>query len=331
MTPLSKGAVELDHCHRCKGNFFDQGEVGATFGGFTEPEKWVASHVAIPLGKSKLRCPAGHENLQAYQVSFEEKEVEVDVCPECKGLWLDAGEGERLREILMDEQDAKEAAEDSAGGVKTYLFQLFTGFPIEVYNPVRKRPALLLTLICSLGIIFAGQFAVGTELVQRLCLVPQALWAGQQLWGIITYAFLHAGLFHLLGNLYFLYIFGDNIEDTLGKKGLVLVLVVSALAGGALHAATHPQSPVPVLGASGAISGIIGAYLVLFPRVKVWVVFFFVRFKLGVLWYFGIWVLLNALNAFRGVPGVAWFGHIGGFAAGVAVAYVVRKRLRFGI
>jgi membrane associated rhomboid family serine protease len=85
-----------------------------------------------------------------------------------------------------------------------------------------------------------------------------------------------------------------------------------------------------MLGASGAISGIMGAYLVLFPRVKVWVVFFFVRFKLGVLWYFGIWIFFNTLNAYLGAPGVAWYGHIGGFAAGVAVAYMVRKRLRMG-
>jgi len=302
--------------------------VGATFGLFTEPEKWVESHAATPLGPSKLRCPAGHEHLQAYRVSFEEKEVEVDVCPDCKGLWLDATEGKQLREILVAEQGAKQAAEVSAGGAKTYLFQLFTGFPIEVYNPVRKRPVLLLTLIWSLVLIFVGQIVVGHENVQAFCLIPQTFWAGEQLWGLFTHAFLHGGLFHLLGNLYFLYIFGDNIEDTLGKKGLVLVLVVSALVGGALHVATHPQSPIPVLGASGAISGIIGAYLVLFPRVKVWVVFFFVRFKLGVLWYFGIWIFFNSLNAFLGVPGIAWFGHIGGFAAGVAVAYVVRNKLR---
>jgi membrane associated rhomboid family serine protease len=317
--------VELDHCHRCKGNFFDPGEVGSTFGLFTEP------HVATPLGRSKLRCPAGHEHLQAYRVSFEKKDVEVDVCPDCMGLWLDATEGKQLREILMAEQSAKEAAEVSAGGAKTYLFQLFTGFPIEVYNPVRERPVLLLTLISSLVLIFVGQIVVGHEIVQGFCLIPQAFWAGDQLWGLFTYAFLHGSLFHLLGNLYFLYVFGDNIEDTLGKKGLVLILVASAFAGGALHVAAQPQSPIPALGASGAISGIMGAYLVLFPRVKVWVVFFFVRFKLGVLWYFGIWVLFNSLNALFGAPGIAWFAHIGGFAAGVAVAYVVRKKFRFGI
>ncbi len=186
----------------------------------------------------------------------------------------------------------------------------------------------LLTLIYSLAIIFVGQFLVGTEIVQRFCLVPQAFWTGEQLWGIFTYSFLHAGLFHLLGNLYFLYIFGDNIEDRLGKRGLALVLFVSTLAGGALHAVTHPQSPMPVLGASAAISGIMGAYLVLFPRVKVWVVFFFVRFKLGVLWYFGIWVFFNSLNAILDAPGIAWFGHIGGFSAGVAVAYALRARLQ---
>ena len=331
LSSLSKGEVELDHCNRCKGNFFDLGEVGAAFGVFTDPEKWVDTHVATSLGRSKLRCPAGHERFQAFRVSFEKKEVEVDVCPHCKGLWLDATEGKQLREILVAEQEAKQAAEVSAGGAKTYLFQLFTGFPIEVYNPARRRPVLLLTLMTSLVFIFVGQMAVGREIVQAFCLIPQVFWAGEQLWGLLTHAFFHGGLFHLLGNLYFLYIFGDNIEDTLGKKGLVLVLVVSAIVGGVLHAAIHPQSPIPVLGASGAISGIIGAYLVLFPRVKVWVVFFFVRFKLGVLWYFGIWVLFNGLNAFRGVPGVAWFGHIGGFASGVAVAYLVGKRLRFRI
>ena len=331
LSSRSEGDVELDHCNRCKGNFFDPGEVGATFGVFTDPEKWVETHVATSLGRSKLRCPAGHEHLQAFRVSFEKKEVEVDVCLECKGLWLDATEGKQLQEILVAEQDAKQVAEVSAGGAKTYLFQLFTGFPIEVYNPVRKRPVLLLTLISSLVFIYVGQMAAGREFVQAFCLIPQAFWAGEQIWGLLTHAFLHGGLVHLLGNLYFLYVFGDNIEDTLGKKGLVLVLLLSALVGGVLHAATHPQSPIPVLGASGAISGIIGAYLVLFPRVKVWVVFFFVRFKLGVLWYFGIWVLFNGLNAFRGVPGVAWLGHIGGFAAGVAVAYLIRKMLRFRI
>ena len=328
LAPLFNGEVELDHCHRCKGNFFDPGEAGATFGVFADPDKWAESHVATHLGRSKLRCPAGHEHLQTYRVSFEKKKVEVDVCPDCKGLWLDATESEQLRKILVAEQGAKQAAEVSAGGAKTYLFQLFTGFPIEVYNPARKRPVLLLMLIWSLVLIFVGQIVAGHEIVQTFCLIPQAFWAGEQLWGLFTYAFLHGGLLHLLGNLYFLYIFGDNIEDTLGKKGLVLVLVVSALAGGALHVSTHPQNPIPVLGASGAISGIIGAYLVLFPRVKVWVVFFFVRFKLGVLWYFGIWVFFNTLNAFLGVPGIAWFGHIGGFAAGVAVAYVLRNKLR---
>jgi membrane associated rhomboid family serine protease len=302
--------------------------VGATFGLFAEPEKWVESHVATPLGRSKLRCPAGHENLQAYRVSFEKKEVEVDVCPNCKGLWLDASEGEQLRDILAAEQGAKQAAEVSAGGAKTYLFQLFTGFPIEVYNPARKRPVLLLMLIWSLVLIFAGQIVVRPEIVKRFCLIPQAFWAGEQVWGLFTYTFLHGGLFHLLGNIYFLYIFGDNIEDTLGKKGLALVFVVSALAGGALHVATHLQNAIPVLGVSGSISGIMGAYLVLFPRVKVWVVFFFVRFKLGVVWYFGIWVFFNSLNAFLGVPGIAWFCHIGGFAAGAGVAYAVRNKLR---
>ena len=104
LTPSLKGDVELDHCRRCRGNFFDVGETGKIFGPYTNPEQWVESHVATYLGRSKLHCPAGHKNLQAYRFSIEKIEVEIDIFPKCQGIWLDASEGKQLRDILWAEQ-----------------------------------------------------------------------------------------------------------------------------------------------------------------------------------------------------------------------------------
>ena len=157
--------------------------------------------MATYLGRSKLHCPAEQKHLQVYRISVEEKGVEIDVCPKCKGIWLDATEGEQLRDILMAEQAAKQTAEDSAGGAKTYLFQLFIGFPIEVYNPTRERPVLLIAFIIFLVVIFVWQILVGKEITQIFCLIPQTFLGGEQIWGIFTYSFLHGGLIHLFGNI----------------------------------------------------------------------------------------------------------------------------------
>jgi membrane associated rhomboid family serine protease len=239
-------------------------------------------------------------------------------------VWLDHNEGILLGHIVSSEARAQQKAQQDAGGIKTYLFQLFTGFPIEVYNPVRKRPVFLLSLIGLLVLLFIFQLGAGAWFTQLFALIPNQLWNGRQTWGILTYAFLHASPVHLLGNLYFLYIFGDNIEDTLGKGKLALIFLLTSLAGGFFESGVSPQSAVSIIGASGAISGIMGSYFVLFPKVKVWVVFFFIRFKLAALWYLGIWVLTQILYMLLGRQGVAWFAHLGGFIAGVLVTLLLR-------
>ncbi len=264
--------------------------------------------------------------MDGHRLELGDRQVEIDHCPHCQGLWLDADEGPRLRAILAAEDAARSAAEADAGGARTYLFQLFTGMPREVYNPVRRRPWLLYAVVLALAAAFVVQNGLPGEVQLSLCLIPSKLWAGEQVWGLLSYALLHGGLMHLLGNLYFLWIFADNVEDRLGKDGLAGVLVAATLLGGLAHAAVTPGSEVPVLGASGAVAGAMGAYLVLFPRVKLWVVVVFIRFKIGVIWYLGFWVGLQVLNVALGVTGIAWYAHLGGFAAGVAVAVALRGR-----
>lgn len=325
---MLKGRVELDHCYRCSGNFFETADMAEVFGKRTEPDNWVESHAATDQGLSKLKCPKNHGPLHAYRVAFGDKEVEVDACSKCKGLWLDGQEGEQLRSILTDVYKDRQKAEDSAGGVVTYLFQLFTGFPIEVYNPVKKRPVLLYATILALVLIFVGQMVLGEGFSMALALIPQKLFAGQQVWGLFTYGLLHGGLFHLLSNLYFFYVFGDNVEDTLGKLGLALICLAGSVGGGIAESIGGSDHAVPVVGFSAAISGIMAAYLVLFPKVRLWVVVFFVRFRIRVVWYLLFWIGIQFVSIYLNQPGVAWYAHIGGFIAGGATAFAIRNSCR---
>lgn len=326
LTPTIQGNVELDHCDRCGGNFFDPGEARKLMGDATEPTEWVARDFARSLGQSKLRCPAAHGPLEAYDLKLGDRQVEVDVCPRCKGLWLDRAEVQQFVAILEKERDDEARAQFSAGGAKTYLFQLFTGFPLEVYNPVRRRPWFLYGLTLLLIAAFVSELVFGAKFVEGWYLDPVKFRHGHQLWGLVTYGLLHGGIGHLLGNLYFLLVFGDNVEDTLGKLGFGAVFLLASIAGGLLHCAGALGETVPVVGASGGIAGLMAAYLVLFPRAKLWVVFFFIRFQLSVFWYFGIWIGLQFLYASLGLPGIAWYAHIGGFFAGGLVAYLMRPR-----
>ncbi|MEK7402689.1 MAG: rhomboid family intramembrane serine protease [Gemmatimonadota bacterium] len=143
----------------------------------------------------------------------------------------------------------------------------------------------------------------------------------------ITSIFLHGGWGHLLGNLWFFWVFGNNIEDSMGPKRFVAFYLVCGILAALAHVISSPSSAIPTVGASGAISGIMGAYLVLFPKARVNLLFFFVVFIktipvpawVALLWWFG-WQAISALPALEGAGdtgGVAVWAHIGGFIAGV--------------
>ena len=147
--------------------------------------------------------------------------------------------------------------------------------------------------------------------------------------------FLHGGWFHIIGNMLYLRVFGDNVEDRFGHVGFLALYLCAGLAGAAGQYAFDPSSPVPMIGASGAVAGTLGAYLVLFPRAKVltlfpvFVVFTFIEVPAMV--FLGIWGLQQFLNGYLQVAdvlgsggGVAWFAHIGGFACGIVAGAVVR-------
>jgi membrane associated rhomboid family serine protease len=273
----------------------------------------------------------------SYLVAWGGDAVELDACGACRGVWIDAREGPRLAAITHAAHAQLGAGptgeEGKKPGVLSYLFQLVTMVPIEVWNPVRRRPVVVYSLVAVLAAIFGVELviqngpngvAAANAFIQTYGLVPRNVVHGEGLVGIAGHAFLHASLFHLLGNLYFLWVFGDNVEDRLGRARFVVVYAVAGLVGAAAHVAGDVASTQVMIGASGAIAGLMGAYLVLFPRVKVWVVLFFVRFKVGVVWYFAAWLGLQAVMYALGGAGVAWLAHLGGFGAGAVTAWAVR-------
>jgi membrane associated rhomboid family serine protease len=153
---------------------------------------------------------------------------------------------------------------------------------------------------------------------------------------LVTSMFLHGGLFHLLGNMLFLYIFGDNVEDRLGHLRYIVFYLLCGVAAGAAQALSSPDSAVPMVGASGAIAGVLGAYLLFFPGARVVTlvpIFFFLQvleipavFFLG-LWFLGQFLLgVSSLGTHAAAGGVAFWAHIGGFVAGMALGPVLRER-----
>lgn len=216
-------------------------------------------------------------------------------------------------------------------------------FPIRDENPSGTFPLVSLGIIAVNVGVFVLESSMPEDTLEAFVasfgLVPARVWraaVGQEgLAGVLavippflTSMFLHGGLLHLLGNMWFLWIFGDNIEDRLGHLGFLVFYIVCGLVASLTHIIfVGKGSVIPMVGASGAISGVLGAYFICFPRARVVTLipfFIFVHFARFPAWFFlFVWLLgqmLGASAAEPGSPGIAWFAHLGGFAAGAFLA-----------
>jgi len=210
--------------------------------------------------------------------------------------------------------------------------------PLRDVNPTR-RPAVLTYGLIILNLViyfYMTQLSpvADERLIHRYALIPAEISQGRDLGTIVTSMFLHANLLHVGGNMLFLWIFGNNVEDRLGELRFLVLYFTAGIAGSLLQVYTNPLSDVPNLGASGAISGVLAAYMLYFPRARVvtLIVPFFIV-SLSAFVFIGYWFLLQAFQAFVniGLPGggVAFFAHVGGFAAGLVLALLFRPRARY--
>ncbi len=226
--------------------------------------------------------------------------------------------------------------------------------PLRDANPTRRTPVVTLGLIAACVAVFAIELSVeasgGEAALSRFFetwgAVPSRISAaldgtgdaGQAATGVLASLFLHGGWYHLIGNMLFLWIFGNNIEDRLGRLPYLVFYLLGGIAAALAQVWIEPGSDIPLVGASGAIAATLGAYIVLYPRARiltlVFLVFFYQLIEVPAVIILAFWFLLQLVDgvASLGAPtaqgGVAFFAHIGGFVAGAIVGVLVRTSTR---
>ncbi len=217
-------------------------------------------------------------------------------------------------------------------------------FPIKDTIRSRSFPLMNWLLIAANVLIFLHEdhlsHAALTRFIDTYGMVPARLWLHPlEAWPtLFTSMFLHGGWFHLLSNMWVLFIFGDNVEDRMGSFRYLVFYLLSGLAAGLTQAAILPTSHVPTVGASGAIAGVLGAYMLFYPRGRVLTlvpIFFFITFLEIPAWIFiGIWFLTQLYSGWMALlpygahtmGGIAWWAHIGGFMFGLVFANLFAQK-----
>jgi membrane associated rhomboid family serine protease len=197
------------------------------------------------------------------------------------------------------------------------------------------QPQLLLNSLCSFGLIPARLMnlvpeGAGIGFGNGVVCVPR----GTGWYTVLTSMFMHGGWLHVIGNMWFLYIFGNNVEDAMGTLRFVIFYLLCGFCAAALQIAMDPSSPVPMVGASGAIGGVMGAYIVLYPHVRVHLLliipFFITTFAVPAVFMLAYWILLQLVSGLMATEGdgggVAFWAHVGGFTAGALLIFVFRNR-----
>ncbi|MBI4403482.1 MAG: rhomboid family intramembrane serine protease [Deltaproteobacteria bacterium] len=198
--------------------------------------------------------------------------------------------------------------------------------PLRDENPSHGVPFITIGLIVINTIVFIYEASIGMRaesFVMAYAIIPAEIFGSipSSLLPLFSSMFLHGGLLHLLGNMWFLWIFGDNLEEYLGHVGYLFFYLITGIVAGLAHIFLNHSSNIPTLGASGAVSGVLGGYLVLFPRIRIRTLitlgFFFQVIRIPAIFFLGLWFIMQLLGGLGGEAQIAFGAHVGGFIAGV--------------
>ena len=202
------------------------------------------------------------------------------------------------------------------------------------------KPQLAYAFIVINVLIFLYQFSLATphceQFINTFGTIPIEILRFEDLYTLLTSMFLHAGWMHLIGNMLFLWIFADNIEAVVGRTEFVLFYLMGGLFASFAHILFNPSSIIPAVGASGAIAAVMGAYIVLFPKSKIKVIFvlFFMTIHMRAIWFLGLWFAQELLSGVGNLgvttaetSGVAYWAHIGGFVFGLLYGYLRKDKI----
>jgi membrane associated rhomboid family serine protease/Zn-finger nucleic acid-binding protein len=301
------------------------------------------------------KCPSCFSVMSLQNFQHEDHLVEIDICTHCFTLWFDTGEYE---EVPLEPVIEKIVVEDSPE-VKLAQAKL----DIELFKFQRNLdkqdsklpPGVFNTVASMLGFPFEDDdqfiqfyafttWLIAAAMIAIFCISYHDLRGFLEIFGfvpdewfkdfgvtIISSFFMHASVWHLIGNVYFLMLFGDNVEDDVGRMPFVVLLTISHLVGVLLHSLFDPNGHIPVVGASAGISGVVAYYSIMFPKKKLG---FFIRVRWKFAWYripvwlfFSFWVLMQILivrGQLLGQSDVSGLGHLGGILVGVFIALYVK-------
>jgi membrane associated rhomboid family serine protease len=215
-------------------------------------------------------------------------------------------------------------------------------FPIGDVNVERGHPPVLTYLFIAINIaVFVFEASLGQQqqsvFVTTYGSIPSEIMVGKDMYTLFTSIFLHGGWMHLIGNMLFLWVFADNIEATVGSFKFFLFYIVGGIIASYGQAVLSPSSNVPCVGASGAISACLGAYIVMFPKSQIKVLFllFFRSFYVSAIYFLGIWIVQQIIAGYGSLAsntadegGVAYFAHIGGFVFGVLAGFYFKNEVK---
>ena len=327
------------HCRGCHGLFLERKRASKSF------YENISSSFKKSFHQPKLTCPGCSYNM----LEICHGELVMDICQECRGLWLDEGEADHLeyyikRRFRRNQYGTGQGSRDSevkalykryhALGGKARdaskmeaLFQILTSLPLERNLEPVKTPVLVFALILINTYIYWLSVNQDTaSFLKAWGYIP----AEKPLFPYAIYSnFLHGSFMHLLGNMYFLWVLGDNVEDLMGRGYFLMVYFASGIVGFIASGVIGPYH-VPHIGASCAVAGVMAAYLLLFPKAKFVLRFFiFIVFPVSCFLYLGFWFAMQMLNLFIfKTPGISWAGHIGGFVTGFLLTSYYKRRHR---
>jgi membrane associated rhomboid family serine protease len=321
-------APEIIPCHRCDGKFLLPKELAEDFGDKATPQKWVEEKFATTkVRKSAIRCPIDRGHMNAYTLVLSKRALTLRYCDDCEGIWLDSVDSLTLGNLLQLRAKALKNANAQNPENSGYLFQLFSRFPMGMYFPKRTTPLVIFTVLFFIGASLLTSL-IGPRLhvaSETWMLIPPSFFLGEQPWAILSHMVVPDGLFQTLIALVFLFVFGVEIEDRCGGRGLILVLLFSILGSSLLYLLVSGETSPPYGGAAGAIFGLLGAYRSVFPGTRVWIKVFRnqVVFPFWALVLF--WCVLQIAFALSDSGGTRWYTDWTGYIVGASIGYVMRR------
>ncbi len=341
-------------CGRCGGRAVGIGLLRRTINEQVVADAWLKA-METPVSNGRL-CPVCAKAMKEVTIDVSGRDMALDVCQRCEFIWFDGAEFEampppkpkphvlgevdesqlpqklrtKLAEMRVDQMRASQADEPDADWK---MLPAFFGFPVEMDEAPRARTPWATWLLAA--VIVAASVAAFQRLhwaVQNYGLIPSQAWRDHGL-TFVTSFFLHGSIMHLVGNIYFLLIFGCHVEDFLGRWRWLLLVVLAALVGDSCDILIDPHKDIPSIGASGGISGLIAFYALKFPHAQLgflfryaYVYFKWIRFPAWVA--FLIWLAFQLIGAYQQIEGmgnVASLAHLGGCLVGLAFWAVWRN------